>query len=52
MTREEEGDSNIDFVTPAVFRELVSWMKYREESGEIISGESWVMRDMWDTRLR
>jgi hypothetical protein len=27
-------------------------MKYREESGEIITGNSWVMRDLWDTRVK
>jgi hypothetical protein len=27
-------------------------MKYREESGEIITGNSWVMRDSWDTRVK
>jgi hypothetical protein len=29
----------------------MDWMKYREFSGELIDGNSWVMRDLWDTRV-
>jgi integrase len=45
-------DSYITFTTPSAYRELADWMKYREESGEKITEESWVMRDLWDTRVR
>jgi integrase len=45
-------DSYITFITPSAYRELADWMKYREESGEEITEESWVMRDLWDTRVR
>ena len=45
-------DSYIMFITPSAYRELADWMKYREESGEKITEESWVMRDLWDTRVR
>jgi hypothetical protein len=48
----EEDDSYITYITPAAYKELAEWMKYREESGEIITGESWVMRDLWDTRVK
>jgi hypothetical protein len=27
-------------------------MNYRENSGEQITEESWVMRDLWDTRVK
>jgi integrase len=37
------------FCTPEAYSELESWIHYREECGEQISGESWVMRDMWQT---
>jgi hypothetical protein len=30
---------------------LKDWMNYRETSGEITTSESWVMRDVWDTRV-
>ena len=26
-------------------------MNYRETSGELINNDSWVMRDLWDTRV-
>jgi integrase len=37
------------FCTPEAYNELKSWMRYREVCGEKISGESWVMRDIWQT---
>ena len=47
-----EDDSYITYITPSAYRELAEWMKYREESGEIITDNSWVMRDLWDTRVK
>jgi hypothetical protein len=47
-----EDDSYITYITPSAYRELAEWMKYREESGEIMSSDSWVMRDLWDTRVK
>jgi integrase len=35
-----EDDSYITYITPSAYRELSGWMKYREESGEIISQHS------------
>jgi hypothetical protein len=37
------------FCSPEAYKELKSWMDYREQCGERISGESWVMRDIWQT---
>jgi hypothetical protein len=37
------------FCSPEAYKELKSWIDYREECGEKISGETWVMRDMWQT---
>jgi integrase len=48
----DEDDSYITYITPSAYRELAEWMKYREESGEIITDNSWVMRDLWDTRVK
>jgi integrase len=48
----DEEDSYITFITPSAYRELAEWMKYREESGEIITDDSWVMRDLWDTQIK
>ena len=36
----------ITFITPLEYRELAERMKYREEYGEIITDDSWVMRDL------
>jgi integrase len=47
-----EDDSYVTYITPSAYRELAEWMKYREESGEIITDNSWVMRDLWDTRVK
>jgi integrase len=48
----EEDDSYLAFMTPLAYRELSEWMKYRSESGEIITDDSWVMRDLWDTQAK
>jgi integrase len=48
----DEEDSYITFITPSAYRELAEWMKYREEAGDIISDDSWVMRDLWDTQIK
>jgi hypothetical protein len=47
-----EDDSYITYITPSAYRELAEWLKYREESGETIGADSWVMRDLWDTRVK
>jgi len=47
-----EDDAYITFITQSAYRELAEWMKYREESGEKITGDSWVMRDLWDTQVK
>ena len=47
-----EDDAYITFITQSAYRELTQWMKYREEAGEKITGNSWVMRDLWDTQIK
>jgi hypothetical protein len=37
------------FITSESFNALKSWMDYRFSYGEKITGESWVMRDLWKT---
>jgi integrase len=47
-----EDDAYITFITQSAYRELAEWIKYREEAGEKITGDSWVMRDLWDTQIK
>jgi hypothetical protein len=48
---EEEDDEYFSFISLEAFNELQNWMKYRESSGELINDNSWLMRDLWDTRV-
>jgi hypothetical protein len=46
-----EDDEYFSFISPTAWEELSIWMKYRESSGESITEDSWVMRNLWDTRV-
>lgn len=37
-------------ITKEAYDSLKRWINFRSESGEEISGESWVMRHYWDTK--
>jgi integrase len=37
------------FITSEAYFALADWMKFRVENGEEITGNSWVMRDIWQT---
>jgi len=45
-----QGDPEeyFSFITPEAFFELEKWMSYRQECGEIITQESWILRNIWD----
>lgn len=43
-----EEDEYFSFITPEAYQALADWMKYREKCGEIITKDSWLMRDLWD----
>jgi hypothetical protein len=47
----EEDEEYFTYISPEAWRALKNWKDYRESSGEFINDESWVMRDLWDTRV-
>jgi hypothetical protein len=44
-----ENEQYYSFITPEAFGALQEWMEYRRFWGEDVNGESWLMRNIWDT---
>jgi hypothetical protein len=44
-----EPEDYISFITSTAYEELKKWMDFRRISGESVSKESWLMRDVWNT---
>ncbi|CAN5772518.1 hypothetical protein BH23THE1_BH23THE1_09060 [soil metagenome] len=44
-----DDDKYFTFISDSAYHELVGWMNFREKSGEKITSESWVLRNLWNT---
>jgi len=44
----EEEDEYFTFISLEAWNELSAWIQYRKDSGEEITTESWLMRNLWD----
>jgi integrase len=44
----DEEEEYYTFISLEAYNELLAWINYRKESGEIINNESWLMRNLWD----
>jgi integrase len=46
----EDDDEYFSFITPEAYYELQKWICYRRKSGETMTDQSWIMRNIWDTK--
>ena len=45
-----EDEQYVTFISSAAWQELSIWNQYRMSSGEKMNDDSWVMRNLWDSR--
>ncbi|MGC1135165.1 MAG: tyrosine-type recombinase/integrase [Nitrososphaeraceae archaeon] len=44
----EDDDEYFSFISQEAFEALQDWINYRKASGEEVTSESWLMRNLWD----
>ena len=44
----DEEDEYFSFISVEAWNELSRWIKYRQDSGEVVTSDSWLMRNLWD----
>jgi hypothetical protein len=45
-----DDEEYFSFITAEAYNELQKWMQYRQDGGEEIHKNSWIMRQLWDTK--
>ena len=45
-----DEEQYISFLSPEAYTELEKWMEFREECGERVDEDSWIMRQLWNTK--
>ena len=45
-----DDEEYFSFINSEAYLRLENWMQYRKDSGETIDGNSWVMRQLWNTK--
>jgi hypothetical protein len=45
-----DDEEYLSFITPEAYYQLENWMEYRRESGEPVNDDSWLMRQLWNTK--
>jgi hypothetical protein len=46
-----DDEEYFSFITAEAYHHLERWIEYRNECGEKINNDSWVMRQLWNTKL-
>lgn len=46
-----DDEEYFSFITAEAYYHLEGWIEYREQCGENINDDTWVMRQLWNTKL-